>query len=298
MSISFLVRSIFSLLAVAILATSAMAQSGEVVLKTSAMVGGPIVHLGDVATINSADPQLLSELAQIELLQTPRVNRAVYLTINDIRSIIGARGIATSDIHVSGASRVRMEAATASLNVEGKNEASRTARQFPGRRVVEEQLPEVMTVAHVVRNVRRGEVLRPEDVEMRELSAIRQESGYPADIRQVIGKEVTRGIAADRPIGDDDIRQPVIVRRNEVVTVYAYAGNVVVRREMLALNDAGLNELVEVQPIEPKRFGRAREAERFQAKVSAPGEAMVLTGHINVPTAKPLLPLPQSEARR
>ncbi|MBI1248291.1 flagellar basal body P-ring formation protein FlgA [bacterium] len=298
MSISFATRSIFSLLVVAIFAASAMAQTGEVVLKSSAMVGGPIVCLGDVATINSSDPQLLSELAQIELLPTPRVNRAIYLTINDIRSIIGARGISTSDIHVSGSSRVRMEAATASLNVEGKNETAKNTRQFPGRRVVEEQLPEVMTVAHVVRNVRRGEVLRPEDVEMRELSVVRQESGYPSDIRQVIGKEVTRGIAADRPIGDDDLRQPVVVRRNEVVTVYAYAGNVVVRREMLALNDAGLNELVEVQPIEPTRFGRAREAERFQAKVSAPGEAMVLTGHINVPTAKPLLPLPKPEVRR
>ena len=66
----------------------------------------------------------------------------------------------------------------------------------------------------------------------------------------------------------------------------------------MALNDAGLQELVEVQPIQPKHYGRAREVERFQAQVSGPGEAIVLGGHINVPTAKPLMPLPKTEINR
>jgi len=294
-----LIRSLFSTLAVLLATAAAMAQTDRVVLKTSASIGGPLVRLGDVATIEVRNSELQAELIDMELMPAPSKDYASYLTINDIRSILAARGISGDDVAVSGSNRVRMEAASVQETIKNAAvNAKRVPRRTFGGRTIGDQPQEVMTVAHVVRNVRRGEVIQASDVEMRELTVVRRDDSYPSALQNVVGKEATRTIAADRPVSANDIREPIIVRRNDVVTVYAHAGNVVVRREMLALNDAGLRELVEVQPIEPKRYGRARQAERFQAQVSGPGEAVVLGGHVKVPTSKPLMPLPQTEIQR
>jgi len=299
MTISTVIRSFFSIMLVMVIASSVMAQADQVVLKTSAIVGGPLVRLGDIASIEVRDEELRAELTDMQLMPAPGSDHSAYLTINDIRSILAARGISSEQVAVTGSSRVRMEAASVQDTIEhAAVSAKRVPRRTFGGRELNDQPQEIMTVAHVVRNVRRGQVIQASDVEMRELTVIRRDDSYPSALHNVVGKEATRTIAADRPVSSDDIREPIIVRRNDIVTVYAHAGNVVVRREMLALNDAGQRELVEVQPIEPKHFGRARQVERFQAQVTGPGEAIVLGGHVNVPTAKPLMPLPQAEINR
>lgn len=297
MAIATVTRSLFSTLMVLVASASVMAQTNQVVLKTSAIVGGPLVRLSDVASIEVQDQQLRAELNDMELMPAPGTSHSTYLTINDIRSILAARGISNETVTVSGSSRVRMEAASVEDTID---HAAVTAKRVPRRTLGsrDEQPQELMTVAHVVRNVRRGEVIQASDVELRELTVIRRDDSYSSALHNVVGKEATRTIAADRPVSSNDLREPIIVRRNDVVTIYAHAGNVVVRREMLALNDAGLRELVEVQPIEPKHFGRARQVERFQAQVTGPGEAIVLGGHVSVPTSKPLMPLPQPEIKR
>lgn len=299
MMMTSLIRFTFSLLALGTVATSVMAQSGKVVLNASAMIGGPIARLGDVAVVEVADVALQAELANMELMPCPGADQSTYLTINDIRSILAARGISSSEIAVTGANRVRMQAASVEETIEA---AAITPKRVPkrtfGGQILEEKNPEIIQVAYVVRNVRRGEIIRAGDVEMRDLSVVRLDEHYPSSLENVIGKEVTRGLAADRPVASEDVREPIIVRRNDVVTIFAHAGNVVVRREMMAMSDAGLRELVEVQPIAPQTFGRARQAERFQAQVTGPGEAIVLTGHVSVQASRPLLPIDQKENNR
>ncbi|MFN3152865.1 flagellar basal body P-ring formation chaperone FlgA [Bremerella sp.] len=297
MTIATSIRSLFGILVALTITSSVMAQSNQVVLKTTAVVGGPLVRLSDVATIEVRDSELSDELSEMELMPAPGSSHSTYLTINDIRSILAARGISSNEVAVTGSNRVRMEATSVQETIE---HAAVSAKRIPRRTFGGRADPpqEIMTVAHVVRNVRRGEVIQANDVEMRELTVMRRDDSYPSALHNVVGKEATRTIAADRPVSSDDIREPVIVRRNDVVTVYAHAGNVIVRREMLALNDAGIRELVEVQPIEPQHYGRARQVERFQAQVTGPGEAIVLGGHVKIPTSKPLMPLPLPEINR
>lgn len=300
MTTSHSLRFSFALLATLLLAGSTLAQNGRVTLKSAAMVSGSIARLGDIAAIDVADKAQRAELRDLPLTPAPSSGQSSYLTINDIRSILAARGFSTTNITVVGPSRVRLTSgSTAESTEQPLTKATSLPRRTRGGQYVSAPRPqEVMTVAHVVRNVRRGEIIRPEDVEMRQLSVVRRDANYPTDLRQIVGKQAARGISADRPISDNDVREPVIVRRNEVVTVFAYAGNIVVRRQMLALSDAGKGELVEVQPIEPKTFGRAREGERFQAQVIGPGEAVVLTGHTQVQTSRPIHPTAQLGASR
>lgn len=295
-----LIRFSIALLATFVLANTVLANGGRITLKTAAKITGPIACLGEIAVVDVADPTLRAELMGLQVTPAPSIGQSAYLSINDIRSILSAHGYSAGEIAISGSSRVRIEGGAPAEIKEPSPQVSRTLprRTFAGRLLPEPTEQEVMTVAHVVRNVRRGEIIQPGDVEMRQLSVIRQEDGYPTNLESVIGKEAARGISADRPIASKDVREPVIVRRNEVVTIFARAGNIIVRREMLALNDAGKGELVEVQPVAPNSFGRAREAERFQAQVVGPGEAVVLTGYTKVEPSHPSQPHTQLGARR
>lgn len=282
------------------LAATAHAESGKVTLKTAAMITGPIVSLGEVAVIEVADPVLREQLIELHLSPAPSAGQSTYLSINDIRSILAAHGFSSQRVAVSGSSRVRLEAEITPAAVTTEEAAPRSLprRSFGGQMLPPPSEQEVITVAHVVRNVRRGEIIQPSDVEMRELSVIRREDSYPENLTSVIGKEAARAISADRPVASKDVREPVIVRRNEAVTILARAGNIIVRREMLALNDAGKGELIEVQPITPQTFGRARESERFQAQVVGPGEAVVLTGYTQVQPSPAVHPIAPQGARR
>ncbi|PQO33768.1 flagellar basal body P-ring formation chaperone FlgA [Blastopirellula marina] len=293
MKIAHLIRFVFALLVPFALATAGLAESGKITLKTAARVSGPIACLGEVAVVDVADPILRNELIGLHLSPAPSAGQSSYLTINDIRSILSAHGYSSNEIAIAGSSRVRLEAESIAdeANAEEAPIRKLPRRSFGGKFLPAPSEPEVITVAHVVRNVRRGEIIQPSDVEMRELSVVRREEAYPTSLENIVGKEAARGISADRPIGSKDVREPIVVRRNEVVTVFARAGNIIVRREMLALNDAGKGELVEVQPISPQTFGRARESERFQAQVVGPGEAVVLTGYTQVQPTRPLPPI-------
>ncbi|RCS47735.1 flagella basal body P-ring formation protein FlgA [Bremerella cremea] len=300
MKIAHSIRFTLAVLVSFALAAVAHAESGKVTLKTAAMISGPITCLGEIAVIDVADPVLREQLLKLHLSPAPTVGQSTYLTINDIRSILAARGYSAQQIAVSGSSRVRLEAVVTPVKATTDEAPARSLprRTFGGQVLSSPREQEVITVAHVVRNVRRGEIIQPDDVEMRELSVIRREDSYPENLTSVIGKEAARGISADRPIASKDVREPVIVRRNEAVTILARAGNIIVRREMLALNDAGKGELVEVQPITPQTYGRARESERFQAQVVGPGEAVVLTGYTKVHPSPAVHPIAPQGARR
>ncbi len=275
-------QRILSLLGAVLLIVPATAQEAQIVLKAAATCQGPIIRLGDVAELSIEDPQQRQALQQVELLAAPTEEQSVYLTINDVRSALAARGFSDLQFTLTGPSRVYVESIAASHSTEKAPTSGRPSRRTFGGRLLPQEEPEVVTVAHVVRNIRRGEVIRASDVELRPLTLVRQDEEFPEQLDNVIGKEATRSLVADRPIPRESLREPVVVHRNDVVTVMAMAGNVLVRREMLALQDAGMDELVEVQPLTPQRRGRARQAERFQAQVTGPGEAIVLSAPVQV----------------
>jgi len=250
----------------------------RVQLKPSSSVAGSIVRLHDVAVVDGVNATHASGIAQLELMPAPAVGKSIYLTINDIRHRIVAHGYQPSEVNVVGASRVRIDGVattTAKFATQFANSNHRSIASTDSDHAVQQAV-------HVVRNMRRGEVVQVSDVEIRPLTAVRTLGEYPTTLHDVLGKELTRGLAADRPVSDNDLRMPILVHRNQIVTILARSGNVVVRREMMALSDAGLRELVLVQPIEPTLHGRARTAERFQAQVTGPSEAVVVTGHVKV----------------
>lgn len=124
-----------------------------------------------------------------------------------------------------------------------------------------------------VQPISRGDLVRRSDVELRpQLGAIPSQSA--TSLEAVVGREAIQGIRPDSIIQLNQIRTPVIVRRNERVSVRARAAGVSVRTYAMAQQDGGMGDLVMVQSLASKeryaaRVVGVRELEIFTAGSSA-----------------------------
>lgn len=129
-----------------------------------------------------------------------------------------------------------------------------------------------MTV-FAVQPITRGDLIRRSDVELRpHLGALPAQA--VVSLESVVGKEAVQGLRPDSIVQANQLRSPVIVRRNERVSVRAKAAGVSVRTYAMAQQDGGMGDLVMVQSIASKeryaaRVVGVRELEIFTAGSSA-----------------------------
>ena len=124
-----------------------------------------------------------------------------------------------------------------------------------------------------IQPVKRGDLIRRSDVELRpHLGALPSQSALSLDA--VVGHEAVQGIRPDSIVQTNQLRTPVIVRRNERVSVRARAAGVSVQTYAMAQQDGGMGDLVMVQSLASKeryaaRVIGVRELEIFTAGASA-----------------------------
>ena len=90
-------------------------------------------------------------------------------------------------------------------------------------------------------------MIHQSDVELAHASP--EERGDFHAFVNVIGKEATQAIAAGKPLTQNAIRPQVLVRRGEVVTVWARASGIRIRTMARARDDGGDGELVAVETL-------------------------------------------------
>lgn len=121
--------------------------------------------------------------------------------------------------------------------------------------------------------IKRGDLIRRSDVELRpHLGALPSQTAM--SLEAVVGREAVQGIRPDSLVQTNQLRPPVIVRRNERVSVRARAAGVSVRTYAMAQQDGGMGDLVMVQSLASKeryaaRVVGVRELEIFTAGASA-----------------------------
>ena len=132
----------------------------------------------------------------------------------------------------------------------------------------------------------RGAVIHQSDVEMAHAAA--DGGGDFHAFADVVGKETTRAIAAGKPLTQDAVRPQVLVRRGEVVSVYARAAGIRIRTMARARDDGGDGELVAVETLTDRstffaRVSGIREVEVYarapRAEVSQSGQPSSLVQH-------------------
>ncbi len=330
------------------------ATAAEVRLRAQCTATGPVVKLGDVAEIFTADRRQADRLAAIELFPAPLAPQQRFLQVRELQDLLVLRGVNLTEHSFSGSSQVtvqgrvqaaRTEAPAAAalpvaavrkinqriceavaqylrehaeaggqwiveaqlsdadahavaeggrkLTISGGSPPWIGAQQFtvsvtspkgPLRFTLDAQVSLPATVVVAARALGRGMVIHPSDVEMAH-AAVDGGGGDFHAIADVIGKETTAAIAAGKPLTQDAVRPQLLVRRGEVVSVYARAAGIRIRTMARARDDGGEGELVAVETLTDRstffaRVSGIREVEVFvrapRAEVSQSGQPATL----------------------
>jgi flagella basal body P-ring formation protein FlgA len=95
----------------------------------------------------------------------------------------------------------------------------------------------------------RGAVIRPEDVELCHDPASEENSAALHSLDEVVGRETTRAVPAGKSLSSDSLRSPLLVRKGEVVTVYAVTAGIRVRTTARARDEGSRGDLVAVESL-------------------------------------------------
>ncbi|TWT33328.1 flagellar basal body P-ring formation chaperone FlgA [Blastopirellula retiformator] len=249
----------------------------DVVLRREAVVVDSIVRLGDLADVAGPSQRYVQELEQLELFPAPSAARSRFVTINDIRAQLSARGFKDADLYFTGASRTRI------VRTSGDAPVRETIRQAADATSIQQTVwnggplaEGEQLVVHTVRPIRRGEVIQATDLTVQPLNLVRTNGNYETRIESLIGKQAVRSLPAERPIEAGWVQEPIVIRQNDVVTVMVKIGGLVIRRDAIAAGDASVGQLLNVQAISPDSRRGQERGEMFQVRAIGHGQAITL----------------------
>ena len=120
-------------------------------------------------------------------------------------------------------------------------------------------------VVAVIRALPRGSIVRAEDVQLVEPAShdhvVRVNESFHS-IESVVGKETQRAISPGQVLDANYVRNPILVRRGDVVTVYANSSGIRVRTTGRSLGEGSKGELITIETLETGK------REKFDARVS------------------------------
>lgn len=315
-------------------------------LQSQCQSQGPVVTLGDVAEILTADRQQADALAAIELFPAPLAGRQRFVRIREIQDLLTSRGVNLAEHQFSGSSQVvvlgkseptqskpepplppsmvrsanrrlgqivvqylqeRVSAdpswsVQAELDPDRARLVARPVRaisvsggappwtglqrfevaidtpdgpvQFP----LDARVAISPAVVAAVRPLPRGALISRADVRLQDGAA---DHGRPTafhSIDEVVGKETTGAIASGAVISQESVRSPLLVRRGEVVTVYARSPGICVRTVGRARDNGSIGELVAVESLLDRRTYFAQVSNVREVEVYARSPKAVRAG--------------------
>ena len=99
---------------------------------------------------------------------------------------------------------------------------------------------------HLTRNLPAGSILKPRDIEMRELPLqFAAASGVPA-LDQLVGQQLQRNQLFGAVLSLRDVDKPILITRNQIVTLFYRAGAMTLTVKGQALDDAADGETISV----------------------------------------------------
>lgn len=114
-----------------------------------------------------------------------------------------------------------------------------------GTRIAGTASIEVLT-GFATRRLSVGEVIAPSDIELRSVKVKTLSQGSRSQLSELVGKEVIKTIAPNRPIPHDAINSPKAVSRNEEVTIIFTKGSLQLTAKGKSLSNAAVGEIVKI----------------------------------------------------
>lgn len=116
--------------------------------------------------------------------------------------------------------------------------------------------------------VLRGDVITKRDIAWIRMNADRVQRDAIMDAEDLIGKAPTRGIRAGTPVRSNDVRHPVLVKKNSLVTIIHRVPNMMLTAQGKSLDDGADGDVIRIrnersnQVIEGEVVGSGRVAVR------------------------------------
>lgn len=132
-----------------------------------------------------------------------------------------------------------------------------TLGRTPQRLQLTVELQPAPLMVATIRNVARGNVITPADVELRPRNSATQTAFYE-NIDEVVGREAAQTIAPNQPLTAKLLRNPTMVQRGDVVDVIVHAGGVKVATKARAKAEGGQGDLIQIELLHNKQAMVAR----------------------------------------
>lgn len=244
-------RTVLLLVAAAALPVGPLA-AAEIVLRSSCQPAGPVVRLGDLAEVRGSDTQACRALAAMELFPAPLPGQRRVVRIREVCDRLALAGVPLVQHRFSGASEVVVSGGALALQAALPRPADPSRR----REVV------VATAA-----IAKGAVITASDVRLEPAASAEIEAAGFHTLEDVLGKEALRPIPAGAVLEPELLRAAVLVRRGEVISVYARSPALRIRTTARAQDDGALGDTITVESL----LNRAR----FSVRITGPREAEV-----------------------
>lgn len=236
------------LAALLIVLTAAPAFAGQTVtLRSQVAAEGPVT-LGDIF-------EGAGSAAAVVAGPAPRSGGNVVLDAGQIQRLAMLNGLTWSNER--GVRRIIVQPGAATATVATVTPTSnQAASSSPARGV------EVLTYS---RSLSAGDIVQPEDLTWETVAAAPR--GAPDDADQLIGLSVRRPLRAGAVAKTSDVTAPVVIRRDDMVSVTYDSGGVRLTLQGKASESASLGETVEIENLQ--------SGTTIHAVASGPGRAVV-----------------------
>jgi len=126
-----------------------------------------------------------------------------------------------------------------------------------------------MKVPVITRNIGKGDQISQDDVELRNFPKEKIQPTDIVDISNILGKTATRFLSHGNMVAQDDIKNPILIFKNNTVSAISRTDTIEVKTLAVALDDGGIGDII--------RFKNFDSGKIFRAVVQADGTALVGT---------------------
>ena len=248
-----------------LLILSAAAPAAEIRLKPQCTATRAVITLGDLAEIVGSDDAEVARLAATELAPAPAPGQQRFFRIREIQDALWARGVNLAAHELSGYGQT-----VVSRPAEALPKPEKPAPKPKARPEADEEPKQISQVSVVVpvRPLPQGAVIRPEDVQMTSAPRLKGHREMFCSVEEVVGREATRPLAEGRPLDRDALRSQILVRRGDVIMLFACAPGLKVKVVARSREEGARDQQVQVETLPDRKVMLARVTGFKEAEVS------------------------------
>jgi len=133
---------------------------------------------------------------------------------------------------------------------------------------------EMVEVPVLKQSVRAGDIIKEQDIELRDYAKARARTDTITDMASLVGKSPVRVITGGRPIRAHELEQAAVVKKNDLVKMVFNQGAMQISTSGQAMSDGGKGSVISVRNMASKKI--------VQATVEDSGTVIIDSGEARI----------------